>query len=276
MPRGDGVRLSLFPFMSVLACTIGVLTLLLLSLSLTSVGGSRLAQDAAGPLEEEMALEAEAVRVDERAATELASLEQERERLRQVAARWARLDRQLEARGLPAGGDLETIRRAIDRREVRSQRSEELERIEARLAEIQSEREGIEASIEALESRRKTLPILIDPTGLSRDQKPYFMEADAGGLTAYRATDDLEYFIPLEAVGSHGDFARYLRRVRATPGALLVLLVRPGGVKAMEQAHALARNAGIRVARMPLPGEGELDWRLLREAEAARPIEGLR
>mgnify|MGYP005845118391 CR=1 FL=1 len=276
MPRGDGVRLSLFPFMSVLACTIGVLTLLLLSLSLTSVGGSRLAQDATGPFEEEMPLEAEAVRVDERAAAELARLEQERERLRQVAARWAKLDRQLEARGLPAGRELEAIRRAIDRREVRAQRSDELDRIESRLAELRSEREGIEASIEALESRRKTLPILIDPTGLSRDQKPYFMEADGGGLTAYRATDDLEYFIPLEQVGSHGDFARYLRRVRATPGALLVLLVRPGGVKAMERAHALARNAGIRVARMPLPGEGELDWRLLREAEAARPIEGLR
>lgn len=276
MPRGDGVRLSLFPFMSVLACTIGVLTLLLLSLSVTSVGSSRLVQQESGASGKEEAPEEETARGGEEAAAELARLEQERERLRQVAARWAKLDRQLEARGLPAGRDLETIRRAVERRETRSERSGELERIEARLAAIQSEREGIEASIEALESRRETLPILIDPTGLSRDQKPYFMEADGGGLTAYRATDDLEYFIPLEAVGSHGDFARYLRRVRATPGALLVLLVRPGGVEAMERAHALARAAGIRVARMPLPGEGELDWRLLREAEAARPIERLR
>lgn len=276
MPRGDGVRLSLFPFMSVLACTIGVLTLLLLSLSLTSVGASRLTQDESGPSEDEAPLEGETARGDEGAAGALARLEQERERLRQVSARWAKLDRQLKARGLPAGLDLETIRQEIERREVRSQRSEELKRIEARLAAIRSEREGIEASIEVLESRRKTLPILIDPTGLSRDQKPYFMEADGGGLTAYRATDDLEYFVPLAEVGSHGDFARYLRRVRATPGALLVLLVRPGGVEAMERAHELARAAGIRVARMPLPGEGELDWRLLREAEAARPIEGLR
>jgi len=276
MPRGDGVRLSLFPFMSVLACTIGVLTLLLLSLSLTSVGPSRPQTREEPRASGDVPLEAEATSAGAAAAAELARLEQERRRLRQVAARWARLDRQLEARGLPVGGDLETIQRAIDRREIRSQRSEELERIETRLAAVERQREGVEASIEVLESRRKTLPILIDPTGLSRDQKPYFMEADAGGLTAYRATDDLEYFIPRADVGRHGDFARYLRRVRATPGALLVLLVRPGGVEVMERAHALARTAGIRVARMPLPGEGELDWRLLREAEAARPIEGLR
>jgi len=276
MPRGDGIRLSLFPFMSVLACTIGVLTLLLLSLSLTSVGASRLAQDAAGRSDTAEPLERGVARADEEAAAELDRLERERERLEEVAARWAKLDAELKARGLPAGADLETIRREIGRREARSERSEALERIEVRLAAIRSEREGLEASIEVLESRRKTLPILIDPTGLSRDQKPYFMEADDGGLTAYRATDDLEYFVPLEEVGSHGDFARYLRRVRATPGALLVLLVRPGGVEAMERAHALARTAGIRVARMPLPGEGELDWRLLREAEAARPIGGLR
>jgi hypothetical protein len=58
MPRGDGVRLSLFPFMSVLACTIGVLTLLLLSLSLTSVGSSRMAQQETGASGKEAPLEA--------------------------------------------------------------------------------------------------------------------------------------------------------------------------------------------------------------------------
>jgi hypothetical protein len=162
---------------------------------------------------------------------------------------------------------LQAIRREIDGLERQTADRGKLGQIENQLAALAKTRDGIEVSIEVLESRRTTLPILIDPTGLSRRQQPYFMECDAAGLTAYRATDDLEYFIPLDDVGNHGVFNRYLQRVRVTPGSLLVLLVRPGGIKAMERAERIARQAGVRVARMPLPGQGELDWRLLREAE---------
>lgn len=269
MPRGNRVQLSLFPFMSVLACTIGALTLLLLSLSLTSVGAPGLSRETAPETSSDVRPEP-----PDGITSGSKPLEDRRDAIERAEATWAALDRALEARGLPAGSDLERLRGALEDVERRERSLETLEQIEARMAEIRRTQESVETSIEVLESRRQTLPILIDPTGLSRDQKPFFMECDGGGLTAHRATDDLEYFIPLDAVGSHGDFNRYLRRIRATPGALLVLLVRPGGVEAMDRAAELARAAGVRVARMPLPGDGELDWRLLREAEAARPVGG--
>ena len=68
-----------------------------------------------------------------------------------------------------------------------------------------------------------------------------------------------------------GDLARYLRRVRAESGALLVLLVRPEGLATADTVKTLAERAGIRVAKLPLPGEGTIDWSLLRRAESARP-----
>jgi len=77
-------------------------------------------------------------------------------------------------------------------------------------------------------------------------------------------------FVAREALSSGGDWGRYLRRVGATPGALLVLLVRPDGLATSRIASRLAREAGVRVARLPLPGEGELDWSLIRKLEAAR------
>ena len=264
MPRGDRIQLSLFPFMSVLACTIGSLTLLLVSLAVTSVGATHLR--AAEHRSEESALAKSLPGLE---AT-LERLERESAALVEAEARWAELDAALESRGLGSQRDLEATQRALAQRERGAVDRDELARVEARLAALEDVRDGVEVSIAVLESRRKTLPILIDPTGLSRRQQPYFMECDEGGLTAYRATDDLEYFIPLDDVGNHGDFNRYLRRVRATPGSLLVLLVRPGGIEAMERAERFAREAGVRVARMPLPGDGELDWRLLREAEGER------
>ena len=65
-----------------------------------------------------------------------------------------------------------------------------------------------------------------------------------------------------------GDLGRYLRRVKAEPAALLVLLVRPDGLPSSRATARLAHDAGIRVARLPLPGDGALDWRLLRRSEA--------
>jgi hypothetical protein len=261
MPRRQSVQLSLFPFMSVLACTIGALTLLLVSMAVTSVGATRLPSSEQSLRADE--LEAELPRIE----AGLERLEREWKALLEAEARWAEVDAALEARGLEAGRSEEATRRALRVVERQTKDRESLRQAESELARIEKTRDAIEASIEVLESRRRTLPILIDATGLSRQQQPYFVECDAHGLTAFRVTDDFEYFVPLEEVGTHGVFKRYLRRVRATPGALLVLLVRANGIPAMERAVGLAREAGVRVARMPLPGEGELDWRLLRQAE---------
>ena len=45
------------------------------------------------------------------------------------------------------------------------------------------------------------------------------------------------------------------------------LLVREDGIATSAQVEELARASGIRVARLPMPGHGELDFRLLRRAE---------
>lgn len=256
MARREGLQSSLFPFMSVLACTIGSLVVLLAVMSLSAVG-------ATGAAEQDFA-ESRAART-----AEALVLESQRETIEAAEALWAEVDRALEARGLTPGQTVFDLSRSIEaarsERDARATRR----RLERDLAQLESEREAVEATIDVLESRRETLPILIDPTGLSPRTEPYFIECDEGGATAYRATDDLRYFVPREELGTHGDFGRYLRRVRALPGALLVLLVRPDGLETMQRIESIASQASIRVARLPLPGTGELDWSLLRRAEGA-------
>ncbi|MBY0399255.1 hypothetical protein K2X89_03100 [Myxococcota bacterium] len=256
----EEVRVSLFPFMSVLACTIGALILLLASLSLSAVAP----RDRAPAEVPESATAAPNPRkpaVDPARKKEQASLAA-------VEALLARVDAAL---ATDAGGGplaLAELEARVAARH-RGQRLEvDLAALEAERSALAKERETVEASVAVLESRRETLPILIDPTGLSRHLNPWFVECDAGGATAHRASDGTHVFLPREELMASLDYGRYLRRLRAMPGVLLVLLIRPDGLATAGIAEKVAEAAGVRVARLPLPGTGQLDWSLLRRAEA--------
>lgn len=250
--------------MSVLACTIGALTLLLASLSLSAVTprDSPSAEAAAASTWSESGS-------DPRAVAPPSANEDERALVEAVEALWREVDEVLAVRG-------EGPALSLDALESQLASANRTRRLESDLAELlaaeralSQERDRVETSIAVLESRRETLPILIDPTGLSRHLEPWFVECDARGITAYRASDGYAHFVPRDELGPSGEYGRYLRRLRAIPGALLVVLVRPDGLATTELAAGLARAAGVRVARLPLPGRGELDWTLLRRAEEA-------
>ena len=257
MARREGLPSALFPFMSVLACTIGALVVLLAVMALAAVDTTQSAQ-----AEEEGRRSA--------LAAERSRFEAERLEVEIALARWKEVDEALSVLGLEAGADLETSVDAL-RRAARAQAIEEaLAEAAAEATRLAEERGEIEASLAVLESRRETLPILIDPTGLSARWQPFFIECEEEGVTALRASDDLRYFVPKNGIEMTGDLERYLRRVRSEPAALLVLLIRPEGLETARAMVALARKAGIRVARLPVPAGGDLDWRLVRRAEAAR------
>jgi hypothetical protein len=252
--RGEP-KISLFPFMSVLACTIGALIMLLVAMSLAAVGASDASMKAY-------------TETKELVETDRQAIEEERLRLERAEALWSEIDAALEERGMTSGISSSSIERELDLAQDREAMAERLDEIEDQKRRLAEERDTIATTVAVLESRRETLPILIDSTGLSRHLKPFFIECDAGGATAYRTSDDFSYFVAKEDLSTSGDFGRYLRRARAYPGALLVLLVRTDGIGTMNRVHQVAAAAGMtRVAHLPLPGKGELDWSLLRRAE---------
>ncbi len=247
--------------MSVLACTIGALVVLLTIQSLSAVETSKAAQRAG-----------ERVRSQARATR--SALAQEASVLAEAEARWAAIDEVLAERGLEPGLDaFELVRRLARARRVAATRKA-MAAVRAEREDLRAQRGEVEASIEVLASRRETLPILIDPTGLSKRWRPFFVECDGEGATAHRAEDGLQYFVDRDGIAMSGDFGRYLRRVRAESGSLLVLLVRADGLATAKRVEALAEAAGVRVAHLPLPGDGPLDWSMLARAERAGAAEG--
>jgi hypothetical protein len=240
----------------VLACTIGALMMLLVAMSLAAVGASDASMRAYAETKEA-------------AETDRDAIERAQSQLDHAEALWTKIDARLAERGLAPGLSSSSIEVELEKADAKRRIARTLAEVERERRIVIEERDSVETTIAVLESRRETLPILIDSTGLSRHLEPYFVECDAGGATAYRARDDFQYFVAKEDLSNTGVFGRYLRRMQVSPGALLVLLVRPDGIGTMIRTQKVAAAAGIRVARLPLPGEGALDWSLLRRAEDA-------
>ena len=275
----EEVRVSLFPFMSVLACTIGALIMLLTSLALSAVTPPARRDAAANaPAPSQDADRAEAIgRPAEGPAPPPAPEREaaESESLARVEGLLAQVDRLVTGRdGTSRPPDLGALEARLARVSQDRKLVSDLAALEKAGAALATDDESVEADIAALESRRETLPILIDPTGLSRHFEPWFIECDARGITLHRATDDFRHFEPREEISSSGELGRYLRRLRAMPGAVLILLVRSDGIDTADATHAAAQALGVRVASLPLPGRGALDFSMLRRAEGASPDRG--
>lgn len=283
MARRGGARISLFPFMSVLACTIGALILLLTSLALSAVAprGARSARDA-GELGAPSGAASEAAVLPARPGAEdpaadgtsavARAREEDDERIARLEALLARLDALLAARAEATGSSVEAIERSLREAGAGHRLAAEREALAAERAAFEGERATIETRIEVLESRRATLPILIDPTGLSRHYDPWFVECDTRGATLHNIDDGFTHFVPQDEIPLSSELPRYLRRLRAMPGSLLVLLVRTDGLRTAAAIRESAKRLDVRVGELPLPGRGEIDWSLLRErrAEARR------
>jgi Skp family chaperone for outer membrane proteins len=247
-------QVSLFPFLSVLACVIGALTLLIAA---TAVG--RVASDTVD-LELYERLEREIAR-DRRRLAELSALAEE------VATLGEEIDAARSEKQRLAG-DAEQALAALERNAPLRQklaraedRQRALEREAAALDERASERR------EALARRQAelaTAPILIQPSGSGYGLEPHFAECRRDGLVLYEGLERHKTQVPLHRIGTSAEYRRFLRSVRLREGATVVFLVRPGGVPACRQASIQA--AVVRHGEIPLAGDGELDFSLLGES----------
>lgn len=244
-------QVSLFPFLSVLACVIGALTLLIAA---TAVG--RVASDAVD-LELYERLERE-IAQDRRRLAELSALAEDVETLgAEIAA--ARREKERLA------GDAAQARAALERSAPLRQK---LAREEDRLRALEREAGALDGRVrerrEALTRRQEelaTAPILIQPSGSGYGLEPHFAECRRDGLVLYEGLERHETRVPLHRIGTSAAYRRFLRSVRLREGATVVFLVRPGGVPAWRQAKVQA--AAVRHGEIPLAGDGALDFSLL-------------
>ncbi len=258
--RRDETAVSLFPFLSVLACVIGTLTLLLSALAVGHMGGESVEQVwlAERLRTAEISLAGGTVRLEELQAEVALQTEAAREE--------EELGRRLMGLGLEIDISLEDLERWLHLQTQSTEMDKRQSQLKTEILALARAREKKKADLKKRESLQVGAPIIIDPSGLGRDQRPYFVLCTADYVEILDRRGETYGRFPKDQLEFDPKFEKFLRRAGKISDALVIFLIRPEGVGTHDVASRVADQLGVRNAKLPLPGAGEIDFSMLRKA----------
>ncbi len=267
--KDEGETISLFPFLSILACLIGTLTLMIVAVSLGQI--SREQSDdvverhrAYSVIKADVAFQEAELETLQQLLADARELE---ERLRLANEELARLENEQQDR--------------MSREDVNSEYARmlaESNRLRKRLAEIENDPKKLEAEIEKLEAevkRREAGPeeaiVQIRPGGSGVDIDPVFVECTANSVVILHDDESKSVRIRSGDLNKEGgEFHALLERVAAMPKGQIIFLVRPDGVgtyntaRSVARTHYSPRHGYAANGKLPVPSQGNIDLSVFR------------
>jgi len=226
---GEGV--SLFPFMSILACLIGILTLMI------SVSMSVKQMETEGRSEQEKALALENRDLKKQAAELQEQLEKADTRLEKENSTAAQLAK-LKDLKIVLKQKLEEIELAKDPEKTDAELEKIIENLKNEIAALKRERPSLEKKLEELKAelaKRKNPPkpvesVVIRPSGsgVRAASRLFFVEANSTGIVIL--TDDgKKTTVSTAAIADNPEYAKFLVNVKATRDPMILFLIRRDG-----------------------------------------------
>ncbi|MFH1924534.1 MAG: hypothetical protein ABIP48_32175 [Planctomycetota bacterium] len=253
--RKSGQSVSLFPFLSILACLIGTLTLMITALAL----GQMDTEEVASGLKLDYLL-------------------------RQIAALEDRI-KELEANADDAHKDLARAKAELERlllikKSLLEKNDEEKPKIDApkiddeahkkRLAEIDEEikaqeelKQELLAKLKELGKPREEADVRIRPGGSGVDLKPTFVECTAADVVLLESDPPKRVRQP--DLNTDADFLALLNRIAEDPKSTVIFLVRDDALPTYYAASAVARSRFARNGKLPVIGHGRIDLSLFKK-----------
>ena len=249
-----GPEISLFPFLSILACLIGALTILIVALSVSEILQGR-KDEAVARAEDYVALQTE---IADREA-EIEGKEEELRRtnatvveLAKIQPRIDEVQAELEDLSKDATRLPPLVRQMEEARKERDRIEDERKKVEAGLVE------GRERLGELAKQAGKGLPLRILSTSeYFRRVTPVFVEARKEGVVIHSPSQRVQ--VPRAAIGSNPKFKQAVDYVAAKENRIVVFLVRDDARTSFNQARDFARGKGAVTSKVPLLGGGDLD-----------------
>lgn len=243
---------SLFPFLSVLACLIGTLTLLIASLAVGQVAESLLEPETDLAGEQELAAQ----------RAELRALEDGLEAAEHLAEELAAARAELRALGVKPNQSEADRRRDVQIRKSSAQLAASLRRLERENDGLVISIEGVEVDLIRDRTSGDTRPIHILPHGSARPLQPFFVECRQDGVRVYHQNLSESFYLARGSLDDVARFRAYLQRVRTFRDGTVVFLIRPDGVATYDWAAQLSGRLFVRHAKLPLPTQGTLEFTL--------------
>ena len=254
--KSEEDAVSLFPFLSILACLIGTLVLMIMALALSGMdtGVVRAAETYAQVAKQLQAFQASIVELGETGTRKESNGGDAQQ---QLAAARAELE-QVEAQVAAA---IEANRQPVDVKLPEHDAAAHQRQLAALQAELEKLRARIEQLLAELAQRKQPpepAQVTIRPSGSGVDLEPTFVECNAHGIAIYEDSDS-PYRIATGAIETDEKFLAHLERVASNPKASVVFLVRSDGLGAYYRAAALAKANYARNGKLPVVGQGKID-----------------
>ncbi|MCB1227391.1 MAG: hypothetical protein KDK99_16355 [Verrucomicrobiales bacterium] len=260
-----GDEVSLFPFLSILACLIGALVMLIVVLVVAQMGKAEgrtmeEIQRAQDYLDIKKEIQ-ERQKVDDLVKDKLKELEQLQKDLEETQARYAKLRKLLDS-----SKDVQEQNKEISQ-QLQKELDDVLLEIDGLKKAQKETKQEIAALMAELEKRKvpkdkKPPPVMVQPSGsgMPESTKVYFVEALGGQLKVLDAWgEEYRFAAKDEVVVADHKFNWMLEELKKDPNSLLLFLVRDDGYSAFAKGAGWAQGSyGIRVGKLPIPGRGEL------------------
>ena len=243
---------SLFPFLSVLACVIGTLTLLIAALAIGQV--------AEGLLDSEID-PTEVEHLDAQRA-ELRALEGELEAVEHVAEELAAARAELRGLGVTPNQSEADRRRDVETRRRSAQLAASLRRLERENEDLVASIQGVEVALVSDRRGSDTRALLVLPHGSAPPLRPYFVECREDGVRVHHENLRASFYLARGSLDDVARFRAFLQRVRTVRDGTVIFLIRPNGVATYEWAAEMTGRLFVRHAKLPLPTQGTLEFAL--------------
>ena len=251
---------SLFPFMSILACLIGILTLLI-SFSMMIKQNER---DGYTKEELERAkYNNQLVQSDKKIKKEVLQLKERLEKEKKTAAELQRLKAKKAALTLKLS-ELSKVNKKSD-----AQLQKVVENLKIETRRLKAEQPQLQKRIDDLLAelkKRKIKPkennsVVIRPPRVGRDipKNLFFVECNSTGIVI-RDKGNARITVSTAAIPTNSKFAQFCNKVKGTRDSMILFLVRRAGNPSYLWAAGLAETKfDVKNSKLPVPRDGEID-----------------
>ncbi|MFM7182070.1 MAG: hypothetical protein ACKO2G_11480 [Verrucomicrobiales bacterium] len=259
-----GTGVSLFPFLSILACLIGILTMVIKIISDTQ----KPPDNERDPAELARAKEHQQLRADIK--KQKAEIEKTKAMLKERNAALVEVS-ELENKRIILRQQLAD--KDANPKETDSVLQKMLELILTQIASLRKERPTLEKELAALkaelEKRKikpdtKPQPVRINPagSGISANTKLAFVECNAAGIVLLDSSGK-KLPIASAAIATDSRLAGVFNETKSARDHLVLFLIRKDGQISFRDAGGLAETKfNLRIGKLPVPTDGEIDLSL--------------
>ncbi|HBJ87214.1 MAG TPA: hypothetical protein DDZ88_25835 [Verrucomicrobiales bacterium] len=276
--ESEGGEVSLFPFLSILACLIGALVFMIVVLVMAQMNKAK------GRDPEEIRRSQDYIKlrkeIEERKELDvilkekLAALEELQKQVNEKQQQFIKLRKLLNT-----SKDIQEANLKISQ-QMQKELDDLLTEIEGLKFQQAESKKAIAELMAEIKKRhvpedKKIPPVVVQPSGsgMAEDTKVYFVEAGGGALKVLGAWGE-EYRLSAtpEVVVADAKFNYFLAEIAKNPKSLILFLVRDDGAGAFNNGAGRAESDyNIRVGKLPIPGRGVLDLALFEKFRGTIP-----